>query len=127
MPTCRALGVAVAGFLGLVLAASVGGCATINVPDYSGVAKEAVHDYSGSGSERDWAVQRAREAAIEKGLKSEKLTDDYSISPAQGEKCWWVDFRYKKSEQQNWPERFVVRVDMDGKTRIYDRAGAPAH
>jgi hypothetical protein len=112
--------------LGLLLVASVGGCATINVPDYSGVAKEAVRSYSGSGSESDWAMQRAREAAIEKGLKTEQLSD-YSISPTQGEKCWWVDFRYKSTDKRRWPERFVVRVDMDGKTRVYDHVDAPGH
>jgi len=107
------------------------GCFSANVDvDSKGwkkVASDYREAYAGSNSERDRAVQAAREAAIEAGLKRDQLSD-YSISARTEDKSWWVSFRLRNSEGKTWPARFLVRVDPDGRTCLYRNPdNAPLH
>lgn len=107
------------------------GCFSANVDvDSKGwqkVASDYREAYAGSGSERDRAVQGAREAAIEAGLKKDQLSD-YSISTRAEDKSWWVGFRLRNSEGKTWPARFLVRVGPDGRTVLYRNPdNAPLH
>ncbi len=128
MKTDRSISLVVAG-LGLLAAVVASGCGnkvSVDTKGWQDVGRAYADAYSGRGSERDWAVQRAREAAVQSGLTVEQL-DKYTITPTKGDNAWWVDFRYLNSEKTHWPERFVIRVDADGKTRSYHYADAPAH
>ena len=123
-----ALGI-LAGLGGLLLAAIAVGCfsASVDSRGWQDVAREYKETYSGSGSDRDRAVQAAREAAIEAGLTMDQLAD-YSIATESEDGYWWVSFHHRSSDGKTWPSRFVVRVDSNRKIRLYrNPANAPSH
>jgi hypothetical protein len=118
------------GVAGLLLAALAGGCsasANVDTKGWQEVAREYKDAYAGTGGEEGRAVQNAREAAIDAGLKKDRLSE-YNITAAAKDDLWWVSFRQKGSDQKTWPECFVVRVARDNSTRLYKNpANAPEH
>ena len=127
----RIASVTSAGFatvLCLLLFGAVGGCVNVNATGdskgWQDVAKSYANTYGGN-SDKDRAVNAAREAAIEAGLKRDQISE-YQYSTAREDKLWWVTFRHPRMGHESWPGWFLVRVDPDNRTLIYrDRATAP--
>lgn len=117
---------------GAVAAAAVGllaGCFSANVDvnpkPYTDLGKSYADTYAGRGSDEDRAVHSAREAAIDAGIPKREL-DEYAVGTSRRDQFWWVEFRHTERAGKSWPDRFVVRVDADGKTRLYKNpADAP--
>jgi len=112
----RILGGAAAAAVAVLL----GGCfsANVNTKPYTDLGEKYADTYSGRGSDEDRAVHSAREAAIDAGIPKRGM-DDYAVGTSRRDKFWWVEFRHKDRAGKAWPDWFVVRVDADGKTRLY--------
>jgi hypothetical protein len=108
-------------------AAFSAGCfnASVDTRGWQSVAREYKDAYAPSDRDKQRAIQAARETAIEAGL-AEKDLDRYDMDAAYRGESWWVEFRHEDRGGKSWPDRFVVRVDRDGKTTLFqDPAAAP--